>query len=68
MPASESGCKEHHGTDDYLETMERWTRERGALVRPAATAKASATIKGHAYPQNPLLEECLGPAAVKFRK
>ena len=48
-------------------TMERWTRERGALAG-YRSAKASASIKGHAYPQNPLLEEWLGPAAVKFRK
>ncbi len=23
---------QHHGTDDYLDTMERWTRARGALI------------------------------------
>jgi LmbE family N-acetylglucosaminyl deacetylase len=59
--------KEHHGTDDYLETMERWTRARGALAS-LPLGEGFRQYKGHAYPQNPLLEECLGTAAVKFRK
>jgi hypothetical protein len=47
--------------------MERWTRERGALAH-LPLGEGFRHYKGHAYPQNPLLEDCLGPAAVKFRK
>ncbi len=55
--------RQHHGTDDYLEAMERWTRERGA---PAGVAfgEGFRHYTGHAYPQSCLLEELLG-AAVK---
>jgi N-acetylglucosamine malate deacetylase 1 len=55
--------RQHHGTDDYLEAMERWTRERGALAG-VAYGEGFRHYMGHAYPQSCLLEELLG-ATVK---
>ncbi|HLY18241.1 MAG TPA: PIG-L family deacetylase [Bryobacteraceae bacterium] len=48
-----------HGMDDYLITMERWTRERGRLAG-VALAEGFRQYKGHPYPDTPLLEELLG--------
>jgi len=55
--------KQHHGTDDYLAEMERWTRQRGALAG-LPYGEGFRLYRGHAYPQSRLLEELLGPAAV----
>ena len=55
--------REHHGTDDYLDAMERWTRERGALVG-LPFGEGFRHYQGHAYPQTRLLEELLGPSAL----
>jgi N-acetylglucosamine malate deacetylase 1 len=59
--------QQHHGMDDYLDAMERWTRERGALVS-VPYGEGFRRYRGHAYPQSCRLEEWLGPAAVKFGK
>ena len=59
--------QQHHGMDDYLDAMERWTRERGALVG-VDYGEGFRRYRGHAYPQTRLLEELLGAAAVKFGK
>jgi LmbE family N-acetylglucosaminyl deacetylase len=59
--------QQHHGMDDYLGAMERWTRERGALVG-VDYGEGFRRYRGHAYPQTRLLEELLGAAAVKFGK
>jgi LmbE family N-acetylglucosaminyl deacetylase len=59
--------REHHGTDDYLDAMERWTRERGA-ARGVPFGEGFRLYQGHAYPQTRLLEEFLGPAAVRFKQ
>jgi LmbE family N-acetylglucosaminyl deacetylase len=53
--------RQHHGMDDYLDAMERWTRERGAL-RGLAFGEGFRHYTGHAYPQSCLLEELLGTA------
>ena len=58
--------REHHGTDDYLDAMERWTRERGALVG-VSFGEGFRLYQGHAYPQTRLLEELLGSTAMKFK-
>jgi LmbE family N-acetylglucosaminyl deacetylase len=50
--------RQHHGTDDYLDTMERWTRERGALAG-LSHGEGFRAYHGHPYPQSPLLEELL---------
>ena len=59
--------QQHHGMDNYLDEMERWTRERGQLVG-LPYGEGFRRYRGHAYPQSCLLEEWLGPAAVKFGK
>lgn len=54
----------HHGIDDYLEMMQRWTREQGRRAGVAA-AEGFRRYKGHPYPQTPLLEDLLGEYVVK---
>jgi LmbE family N-acetylglucosaminyl deacetylase len=49
----------HHGLDDYLEQMERWTRERGNGAG-FAYGEGFRRYKGHPYPQTPLLERLVG--------
>jgi N-acetylglucosamine malate deacetylase 1 len=50
---------QQHGIDDYLLTMERWTRELGC--RAGVTyAEGFRHYKGHPYPEAPLLEDLLG--------
>lgn len=50
--------KQHHGTDDYLEQMERWTRERG-LLAALRYGEGFRQYPGHPYPQSPLLQDLL---------
>jgi LmbE family N-acetylglucosaminyl deacetylase len=59
--------KQHHGTDDYLEEMEHWTRERGQLVG-LSHGEGFRHYRGHAYPQSPLLEELLGQDVVPYAR
>jgi len=47
-----------HGMDDYLRTMEMWTRERGALAG-IAYGEGFRQYKGHPYPRTPALQELL---------
>jgi LmbE family N-acetylglucosaminyl deacetylase len=54
----------HHGIDDYLDTMERWTRECGRRAG-LEFGEGFRLYRGHPYPQSPLLEELLGPSVVK---
>ena len=53
----------HHGMDDYMISMENWTRERGRLAG-VTYAEGFRLYKGHPYPQSPRLEELLGPDVV----
>jgi LmbE family N-acetylglucosaminyl deacetylase len=53
----------HHGIDDYLELMERWTRENG-LRAGVEFAEGFRRYKGHPYPQSPLLEDLLGTLVI----
>jgi LmbE family N-acetylglucosaminyl deacetylase len=55
--------KKQHGIDDSLALMERWTRERGALVG-VDFGEGYRRYAGHPYPETPLLEELLGSKAV----
>ncbi len=48
----------HHGMDNYLLTMEAWTREAGATAG-VELAEGFRHYRGHPYPQTPLLEELL---------
>lgn len=59
--------KFQHGIDDYLETMERWTRERGSIVG-ADFGEGFRRYAGHPYPQTPLLEELLGSKVIIHEK
>jgi N-acetylglucosamine malate deacetylase 1 len=49
----------HHGMDDYMLQMERWTRSAGAMAG-VAFAEGFRRYKGHPYPESPLLENLLG--------
>ncbi len=55
--------RRHHGVDEYLEEMERTTRERGALAG-VSHGEGFRQYRGHPYPQTPLLQDALGPAAI----
>ena len=55
--------KYQHGIDDYLEVMERWTRERGAIVG-TDFGEGFGRYAGHPYPQTPQLEELLGSKVI----
>ncbi len=56
--------KQHHGMDDYLETMETWTRARGRLGG-LEWGEGFRHYRIHPYPVSPLLEELLGAALVR---
>jgi hypothetical protein len=56
--------KRHHGTDNYLDQMERWTAARGAGAG-VSYGEGFRRYRGHPYPQTPLLEEWLGSAVVR---
>ncbi len=56
--------KKQHRMNDYLETMEQWTRGRGATAG-ITYAEGFRHYKGHPYPESPLLEELLGGAVVR---
>lgn len=49
---------QQHGIDDYLLTMERWTRAHGRRAG-VLLAEGFRHYQGHPYPQTPLLEELL---------
>jgi N-acetylglucosamine malate deacetylase 1 len=51
--------REHHGMDDYLETMEEWSAKVGAYAG-MAYGEGFRQYKIHPYPHTPLLEELLG--------
>jgi len=48
-----------HHIDDYLETMENWSRRRGQIAG-CEFAEGFRRYPGHPYPQTPLLENLLG--------
>jgi LmbE family N-acetylglucosaminyl deacetylase len=50
--------RRHHGTDDYLDAMERWTRGCGQRVG-YSHGEGFRQYRGHPYPQTPLLQELL---------
>jgi LmbE family N-acetylglucosaminyl deacetylase len=55
--------RKHHGVDEYLLAMERWTAERGGVAW-LKYGEGFRQYRGHAYPQTPLLQELLAPAVV----
>jgi N-acetylglucosamine malate deacetylase 1 len=58
--------RQHHGIDDYLEMMERFTRASGARAG-VEFAEGFRHYKGHPYPESPLLEQLLGDAVLACR-
>jgi hypothetical protein len=48
----------HHGMDDYLGQMERWTRASGRRAG-VEFAEGFRQYRGHPYPETPLLQELL---------
>ena len=62
--ASQAGwLKKQHGLEDHLGMMERWTRERGALVG-IDFGEGFRHYAGHPYPETPLLEQLAGSKAI----
>jgi hypothetical protein len=57
----------HHGMDNYLAEMERWTRECGEHAG-LKLAEGFRRYKGHPYPPSPLLEELLGLELVVLKQ
>jgi LmbE family N-acetylglucosaminyl deacetylase len=55
--------RKQHGMDDYLETMESWTRERGRSSG-VDYGEGFRRYAGHPYPQTAKLEELLGPHVI----
>ncbi len=51
--------RKHHGIDDYLLQMEKYTRAAGASFG-FEFGECFRQYRGHAYPQTPLLQELLG--------
>jgi LmbE family N-acetylglucosaminyl deacetylase len=51
--------RHHHGTDDYLVQMKRWTQSRGQLAG-VGYAEGFRQYRGHPYPGVPLLQQLLG--------
>jgi LmbE family N-acetylglucosaminyl deacetylase len=54
--------RRHHGVDEYLLAMERWTAERGTLVW-LRYGEGFRQYRGHAYPQSPALQELVAADA-----
>ena len=52
--------QKHHGMDNYIETMEQWTRDRGRLGG-ITYGEGFRQYRCHPYPQTPRLQELLGP-------
>lgn len=50
---------EHHGLDEYVESMKRWAAEQGARIG-VPFAEGFRQHRGHAYPQRNILKELLG--------
>ncbi len=50
---------QHHGMDEYLESMERWTRHHSKLIN-AKYVEGFRQHLGHAFPQDNILADELG--------
>lgn len=54
--------RKQHGMDDFIGTMEQWTRARGGLVG-LEWGEGFRQYAGHSYPRTPLLQELLASSA-----
>ena len=59
--------RSHHGVDEYLDSVRRWSQERGALAGHAS-AEGFRQHRGHAYPQEDLLALTLPDYASPCRR
>jgi len=57
--------RHHHGLDEYLQEMEQWTRERGALAG-VSHGEGFRQYRGHPYPQSPMLQDWLRSQTTGF--
>jgi len=57
--------RHHHGLDEYLQEMEQWTRERGALAG-VSHGEGFRQYRGHPYPQAPMLQDWLRSKTTGF--
>jgi LmbE family N-acetylglucosaminyl deacetylase len=55
----------HHGIDNYVLSMQRWSEELGARAG-VKYAEGFRSYKGHAYPRTPLLEQLLEGRILPF--
>jgi LmbE family N-acetylglucosaminyl deacetylase len=55
--------KKHHGMDNYIETMDHWTRCRGRLAK-LDYGEGFRQYMCHPYPTTPVLQDMLGHSAV----
>lgn len=51
--------RSHHGMDEYLDAMKRHTAQRGELIG-VAHAEAFVQHRGHAFPQDDIIDNLLG--------
>jgi LmbE family N-acetylglucosaminyl deacetylase len=58
--------QKHHGMDNYIETMEQWTKDRGRLAG-IGYAEGFRQYRCHPYPQSPRLQDLLGPLVKNVR-
>lgn len=61
--------RQHHGMDEYIESMRAWGASRGAMAarlagRPIHFAEAFQQHLGHAYPRTNVLQNMLGSRAI----
>lgn len=62
--------RSHHGVDEYLESMRRWSLEMGRLAsaragRAVMHAEGFRQHRGHAYPRENLLKSLLGGVVIE---
>jgi LmbE family N-acetylglucosaminyl deacetylase len=56
--------RRHHGTDDYIDSMERWTLARGQSAG-VTYGEGFRQYVGHPYPRTPLLQGVLGARIIQ---
>ncbi len=56
--------KEHHGMDNFLETMEEWSAKVGKFAG-LEFGEGFRHYKTHPYPVTPLLEDLLGAGMIR---
>ena len=58
--------KQHHGMDNYIDTMYEWTRSVGSSAG-IKYGEGFRHYKGHPYPRTPALEEAIGAVITRGR-